>query len=225
VKTTLDKNIVYCTDIGCYALGIQPPLKVGDLLICMGASLGTASGISRTQGEPAVAIVGDSTFFHASVPALINAVYNNHRIVVLVLDNYTTAMTGFQPHPGVRSSEANNVMIEDVARGCGVKFVEVMDPMKIKETREVINKAVNFEGPSVVILRHACPIDERRQGIRHLPYRISEDKCNNCLACIKALGCPAIHIEEDKVKIDKVLCTGCGFCIHVCPTKAIKQSK
>ena len=225
LKTTLGKKIVYCTDIGCYALGIQPPLQVGDLLICMGASLGTASGVSRVQGEPAVAIVGDSTFFHASIPALVNAVYNNHRIIVVVLDNFTTAMTGFQPHPGVKSGELNNLMIEDVAKGCGVKYVEVVDPMNIEQARKIVKGVIGFKGPSVIVFRRACSIHEIKNGVRHSPYIISEEKCNNCLACVKALGCPAIHIEEDEVKISEVLCTGCGFCVHICPSKAIEHSK
>ncbi len=225
MKTALGKDIVYCTDIGCYALGIQQPLQVGDILICMGASLGAASGISLSEGEPAVAIVGDSTFFHASIPALINAVYNNHRIIVVVLDNCTTAMTGFQPHPGVKTSECPNVMIENVAQGCGVKYVKVVDPMDIQETRKILTEAASFHGPSVVVLRHICSIYERRHGVKHHPHLVSEEECNGCLACIKLLGCPAFHIVDGKVKIDEVLCTGCGFCIHVCPKKSIKPSK
>jgi indolepyruvate ferredoxin oxidoreductase alpha subunit len=225
MKTTFEKKIIYCTDIGCYALGIQQPLQVGDILICMGASLGTASGISLSQGEPAVAIVGDSTFFHASIPALINAVYNNHKIVVVVLDNCTTAMTGFQPHPGVKTSECPNVLIENVAQGCGVKYVKVADPMNIEETRKILTEAVSFQGPSVVVLRHICSIYERRHGAKHHPYLVSEEECSGCLACIKSLGCPAFHIINGKVKIDEVLCTGCGFCVHICPKKSIKSSK
>ena len=225
LKTTLGKKIVYCTDIGCYALGIQPPLQVGDLLICMGASLGTASGISQALGEPTVAVVGDSTFFHASIPALVDAVYNNHRIIVFVLDNLTTAMTGFQPHPGVKSGESNNIMIEDVARGCGAKYVKVVDPMNVEMARKIIKGALAFKGPSVIVLRHICSIYEREQGVKHAPYVISEEKCDNCLACIKVLGCPAIHVVEENVEINEVLCTGCGFCVHICPRKAIEQSR
>ncbi len=223
LKTTLGKKTIYCTDIGCYALGIQPPLQVGDLLICMGASLGTASGINRALEEPVIAIVGDSTFFHASIPALINAAYNNHRIIVFVLDNLTTAMTGFQPHPGVESEGSKKIMIEDVSRGCGVKYVKVVDPMNIKESREIIKEALAFEGPSVIVLRHICSIYERREGIKHAPSMISEEKCDNCRACISLLGCPAIHIADEKVKINHLLCMGCGLCVHICPKKAIES--
>lgn len=223
-KTTLGKEVAYCTDIGCYALGVQPPLEVGDILICMGASLGAASGISHVQGSSAVAIVGDSTFFHASIPALVNAVYNNHRIIVLVLDNLTTAMTGFQPHPGVESTRGSRVMIEDVARGCGVKYVKVIDPMNLWEARKTLKEAASFEGPSLIVMRRACSVDERRRGVHNPPYVISREKCNKCLACLKALGCPAFYLSEGELKIDEVLCSGCGFCVHICPTKAIEPS-
>jgi indolepyruvate ferredoxin oxidoreductase alpha subunit len=221
LKTTLGKKVIYCTDIGCYALGIQPPLQIGDLLICMGASLGTASGVSQSLKEPAVAIVGDSTFFHASIPALLNAVYNKHRIVVIVLDNLTTAMTGFQPHPGVELTEHERISIEDVAKGCGVKYVKVVDPMDIDVARKIIKNAITLDGPSVIVMRHICSIYERRNGIRHNPYKVSEETCTDCLACIKILGCPAIHIVEERVKINDVLCCGCGLCAHICPQKAI----
>ncbi|MGQ9542987.1 MAG: indolepyruvate ferredoxin oxidoreductase subunit alpha [Candidatus Bathyarchaeia archaeon] len=224
MKATLGRSIVYCTDIGCYALGIQPPLQVGDILICMGASLGMACGISYSQGEPAVAIVGDSTFFHASIPALINAVYNNHRVGVIVLDNSTTAMTGFQPHPGVPHSGKRHLTIEDVARGCGVKYVEAVDPLNMDDARRILKEALSFDGPSLVVLRHPCSIMERRQGVKRRPYNISKERCDECLACVKTLGCPAFHIVDGKVRIDQVLCAGCGFCVHICPKKAIEGS-
>jgi indolepyruvate ferredoxin oxidoreductase alpha subunit len=224
-KTTLGKEVPYCTDIGCYALGVQPPLEVGDILICMGASLGAASGISHVQGSPAVAIVGDSTFFHAAVPALINAVYNNHRIIVIVLDNLTTAMTGFQPHPGVEPARGRRIMIEDVARGCGVQYVKVVDPMNLLEARKTLKEAASFEGPSVIVMRHACSVDEKRRGVFYHPYVISKEKCNKCLACVKALGCPAIHLSNGELRIDEVLCSGCGFCVQICPMKAIEPSR
>ena len=167
----------------------------------------------------------DSTFFHAAIPALLNAVYNKHRIIVLVLDNLTTAMTGFQPHPGVESTKNERIPIEDVARGCGVKYVKVVDPMNVDMAKKIIKESMAFEGPSIIIMRHICSIYERRQGIRHNPYKISEKECNNCLACVKILGCPAIHIVEEQVKINDVLCSGCGLCAHICPQKAINQTR
>lgn len=227
MKTVLKPRTVYCTDIGCYALGVQPPEVIGDILICMGAGVGVASGVSRVQDEPVLSIIGDSTFFHAAIPGLVNAVSNHHRIVVVVLDNMTTAMTGFQPHPG--SLDVNvrgkHVSIENVAKGCGVEFVRVVDPHNVAETKQILKEAVSFSGPSVVILRHQCSLFERRKEGRKQEYQVLDSKCNGCLLCVRNdyFGCPAFTIEEEKAKIDKMLCSGCGFCVEVCPFGAIER--
>ncbi len=230
MKKTMKGAEIDCTDIGCYALGIQVPLKIGDLLICMGASVGTACGMSKVQERPAVAIVGDSTFFHASIPGLINAVYNGHRMILVVLDNYATAMTGFQPHPGTgftgMGTKGKRVIIEEVAKGCGVEHIEVVDPYNIKQTCDAFKRAMEYPGPSVVVARQKCSLlaiqEKRRKGERVIPYYIIEDKCNNCLACIKVLGCPAINVLNQRVTLDADLCTGCGVCAQICPYKAIE---
>jgi indolepyruvate ferredoxin oxidoreductase alpha subunit len=226
MKTTLKPGAVYCTDIGCYALGVQPPEVIGDILICMGAGVGVASGVSKVQDEPVLSIVGDSTFFHAVIPGLVNAVTNHHRIIVVVLDNMTTAMTGFQPHPG--SADPNlrgrHVAIEDVARGCGVEFVKVIDPNSVAETKNILNEAASFSGPSVVVLRHQCSLLERKSG-RKEHYVVVDSKCNGCLLCVRNdyFGCPAFYIEEGTSRIDELLCSGCGFCVQVCPFGAIER--
>lgn len=225
MKKTLRTSPVYCTDIGCYALGVQPPLAIGDLLICMGASIGVACGVSQTQDEPVLSIIGDSTFLHAGIPALINAASNNHRVITVVLDNLTTAMTGFQPHPGSIDPKrrGSRVSIEEVARGCGIKNVKVIDPFKMKETEQIFEEAYAHPGPSLIVLRRICStLDVRRHG-KKPSYQIVDEKCIGCKACIKTFGCPAIHVENDRVKIDSVLCTGCGFCVHLCPSDAIRQ--
>ncbi|MEM2988529.1 MAG: indolepyruvate ferredoxin oxidoreductase subunit alpha, partial [Candidatus Bathyarchaeia archaeon] len=127
IKASGMGDAIFITDIGCYALGSLPPLSVGDVLLCMGASAGLSAGVSKATGKPVVGIVGDSTFFHASIPALINAVYNRHRFVYVVLDNMTTAMTNFQPHPGSGLDSlgrpSKRILIEEVAKGCGVEFI------------------------------------------------------------------------------------------------------
>lgn len=230
IKKVGGEKTNYPTDIGCYALGIAPPLNVGDLLICMGSGVSAAQGISRATGQPTIAIIGDSTFFHAALPGLVNAVYNDAKITLAVLDNSTTAMTGHQPHPGTgfrgMGTPAEKISIEKVAEGCGVKYVKVVNPFQIKEAGAILKEALQHSGPSVVIFRAPCTLlsvrEKRRKGIRTLSYKIL-DKCTNCTACIKLLGCPALIVENGKVLIDEALCTACGLCASVCPYNAIER--
>ncbi len=233
MKKVAGEEAIYPTDIGCYALGIAPPLKVGDVLVCMGAGIGTAQGISKTTGMKTIAVIGDSTFFHAGIPRLLNAVYNKHKVVVAVLDNLTTAMTGHQPHPGTgktgMQAPTEPIAIEKVAEGCGVKFVKVIDPFNVGEASKVLREALRFPETSLIIFRAPCALllvrEKRRKGLEIAPFQINE-KCTNCMACVKLLGCPAIILKEDKaVAINETLCVGCGLCAHVCPYKAIEPAK
>ena len=229
IRKVTGGKAVYPTDIGCYALGFAPPLSIGDILICMGSSVSTAQGINKATGVDTVAVIGDSTFFHAAIPGLINAVYNNHKVTLAVLDNLTTAMTGHQPHPGTGTTgmhtTATRVLIEKVAEGCGVKYVRVVNPFNIDEASRVLKEAVQYPGPSVVVFRAPCTLmlmsEKRRKGIKTVPCRVT-DRCTNCMACIKLLGCPAITIKDGKVSIDETLCTACGLCASICPYKAIE---
>jgi indolepyruvate ferredoxin oxidoreductase alpha subunit len=223
------EKTVYPTDIGCYALGTAPPLSVGDILVCMGSSISMAQGISKATGRDTIAIVGDSTFFHATLPGLVNAVYNNAKVVLTVLDNQTTAMTGNQPHPGTgitgMHTPSEKVSIERTAEGVGVKYVKVVNPFETKETEATLRKALQCQGPSVVIFRAPCALmvtrEKRRRGVTTAALRISE-KCRNCMICIKLLGCPALIVEDGKAHINDNLCTACGLCVSVCPYDAIE---
>jgi indolepyruvate ferredoxin oxidoreductase alpha subunit len=198
----------------------------------MGGGFGVANGMAHVVDAPIVAHLGDSTFFHSGIPPLINAVYNKANITMVVLDNSATAMTGFQPHPGTGQTatgeDAIAVRAEDVARACGVQFVEVVDPFDLPTATEAIERAIRFQGPALVVCRGPCATIELRQkrqaGERIVPFRIDQDRCNpRCNACIKLLGCPAIVREADKKVIDAALCTGCSLCAQVCPYKAIVQ--
>jgi indolepyruvate ferredoxin oxidoreductase alpha subunit len=232
MKKVAGEKAVYSTDIGCYALGCAPPLRAGDIMTCMGASIGTAEGISKATNTDTIAIIGDSTFFHAGIPGLINAVYNNHKVVIAVLDNLTTAMTGHQPHPGTgitgMQTPSERIAIEKVAEGCGVKCVKVVDPFKVKEAEAALKEALHFQGPSVVVFRAPCTLmvirERRRKGAELLVCKIT-DKCTNCEACIKLLGCPALIFEDGKVSINDALCSACGLCTSVCPYNAIECGK
>jgi len=225
-----DVEAIYPGDIGCYALGYNPPLEAVDTTICMGGSFGIANGLSHVVDAPIVAHLGDSTFFHAGIPPLINAVYNKANITMVVLDNSATAMTGFQPHPGTGQTAMGDETVqlkpEDIARACGVKFVEVVDPFDLKAAAKTIEAAIRFEGPAVVVSRRLCTMIAQREKRKRkepiIPYFVDQDKCSGkCNACIELLGCPAIIKEDGKTVIDQALCTGCGICAQVCPYKAI----
>ncbi len=223
---------IYPGDIGCYNLAYNPPQEASDTTICMGGSFGIANGLAHVVGAPIVAHLGDSTFFHAGIPPLINAVYNKANITMVILDNSATAMTGFQPHPGTGHTATGDETVllkpEDIARACGVEFVEVVDPFDLKTAAKAIEKAIRFPGPAVVVSRRLCTIidqrEKRKRGEKVILYSIDPDKCNiKCNACIELLGCPAIIKQGAKTVIDSSLCTGCGLCAQVCPHKAIIQ--
>jgi len=220
---------IYPGDIGCYTLSYLPPLESMDTTICMGASFGLGNGMAQVCGAPVIAQLGDSTFFHSGMPALVNAVFNKAKLTMVVLDNTATAMTGFQPHPGTgrtATGEATaSIKPEDIARACGVKFVEVVDPLEVKHTISVLEQALRHDGPAVVVARRQCAVlelrEKRRRGEPTVPLRIDQEKCDACEVCVKLLGCPALIKAEDRVVIDEALCTGCGLCAYVCPHEAI----
>lgn len=225
LKAAAGKDFVYPSDIGCYGLGVEKPLEGVDIIMCMGASVGLACGFSKSTKQRVIATIGDSTFLHAAIPALINAVYNKARFTLAVLDNQTTAMTGHQPHPGIgvtgMGEKVKPVRIEDVVRGCGVEFIEVVDPYEVKKLIKVVRRALEHEGPSVIIARRLCTILElrkkRRRGEPITPYFVDAEKCNGCKICIERFGCPAFLWVDGKASVNETLCAGCGVCVEVCP--------
>ena len=227
---------IYSGDIGCYTLGANVPVDMQDTNYCMGASIGVGCGFSQAGvRQPIVATIGDSTFLHAGIPALINAVYNRARLTVVVFDNRATAMTGFQPHPGTGITaireKTKEILIEDVARACGVEFVEVIDPHQLNDAIAVMHKGLQHEGVSVIVSRAQCVRDvlrdARRKGEATELYDIDPERCNGCGVCITMFGCPAITWTQDgKVaEISHVLCAGCGVCAQVCPLNAVHPAR
>jgi indolepyruvate ferredoxin oxidoreductase alpha subunit len=218
---------IFPTDIGCYTLGFLPPVSMGDFLICMGSSVGTACGFSRASSQKVVALIGDSTFFHSGIPALINGVFNNHNFTLVILDNGTTAMTGHQPHPGVDMAELNfpgynRVSIEDVVRGVGVGHVTVIKPYNLKKSIDAIKAAVAYPGVSVIIAREACVLKAKSLKKKSNRVFYVSDKCKNHRTCINGFACPAFYIDpDDRVRINPVLCEGCAVCAQICPEHAI----
>jgi indolepyruvate ferredoxin oxidoreductase alpha subunit len=225
-----DVEPIYPGDIGCYTLSYCPPIESMDIDICMGAGFGIANGLAHVVDVPVIAQIGDSTFFHAGIPAMINAVFNKAKITMVILDNRATAMTGFQPHPGTGYTAMGEKTVainpEDIARACGIKFVEVLDPFDLKKAIDTFERAIKFEEPAVVVSRSPCAViavrERKEAGEEIVACFIEQDKCNSrCEACIKLLGCPAIVKEDGKAVIDNSLCIGCGICAQICPYKAI----
>ena len=218
------------TDIGCYTLGFLPPLSKGDFLICMGSSVGTACGFSQATGKKVISFIGDSTFFHSGITGLVSAVFNNHDITLVILDNGTTAMTGHQPHPGVDMSQLQmdgfgRVSIEAVVRALGVGHVSVVRPFKVKKTVAAIREAIDYQGVSVVISQEICTLYARGlKRDRGRAFTVT-DRCRNHRDCINDLGCPAFFLEDDAVRIDADMCVGCAVCAQVCPENAIVPLK
>jgi indolepyruvate ferredoxin oxidoreductase alpha subunit len=163
IQTITDENVIFSSDIGCYTLGGLPPYQMADFLLCMGSSVGTAGGFSKVTGQKVIAFIGDSTFFHAGIPALVNAVHNDHKFLLVILDNQTTAMTGHQPHPGVQANGTTPVSIEAIVRACGVKNVCVIDPYDYEEAALALRDAWSAQELSVVISRHICPLAARKR--------------------------------------------------------------
>jgi indolepyruvate ferredoxin oxidoreductase alpha subunit len=193
----------------------------------MGASIGSACGFSRASRQKVVAFIGDSTFFHSGMPGLVNAVFNNHNLTLVILDNRTTAMTGHQPNPGVDMAELqlegfNRVDIEGVVKALGVAHVSVIRPYNVKKSIAALREAIAFPGVSVVISREKCTLYAR--GLRQLHGRAFTvtDKCRNHRECVDALACPAFYLEGDRVRIDADICVGCALCAQVCPEHAIQ---
>jgi indolepyruvate ferredoxin oxidoreductase alpha subunit len=231
-KQAAEKDAIFPMDIGCYTLVLQKPLQTADIVLCMGSSVGTACGFSKATEQQIIAFIGDSTFFHAGIPGLINAVHSGHKFVLTILDNRTTAMTGFQPHPGVDmgscGKKAKAIDISEVVKGCGAEFVEVADPYDLKKTQEIFKKALKHPSISVIVARHPCALveirEKKRKGEKIILYDVDHEICIKCCTCTSKFGCPASYVGEDEFpRINSHLCIGCGVCAQACPSGAIRQ--
>ncbi|MEE8395176.1 MAG: indolepyruvate ferredoxin oxidoreductase subunit alpha [bacterium] len=218
-------------DIGCYTLAVIDPLKAMHSTIAMGCSIGNAVGMAKSGSEkrPVVATLGDSTFLHAGIPPLIDAVYNQANITVVLLDNHITAMTGGQDHPGtgrtLRGEETHRVDFEQLIRAVGVQWVRTIDSYDLGSITQTLREAMEFKGVSVVISDRPCVLDP--QKIKGPPFTVVAADCNGCQSCMN-LGCPALVWSDEwfedrhKVRINEEACMGCTFCVQVCIADCIK---
>jgi indolepyruvate ferredoxin oxidoreductase alpha subunit len=231
VSKATNKKAVFASDIGCYTLGLGKPYDAADLLVCMGSSVGTAGGLAKVNDQPVVAFIGDSTFFHAGIPGLINAVHNGHKFLLMILDNRTTAMTGHQPHPGSDKGptccDITSVSIEEVVKGCGVKWLRVVDPYDVMATIDAVKEGLAQPEVSVIIARRECALIAKRdeKGAIIGKRFVDQEACKKCRTCVDRFQCPAISSIDKVQSIDDALCAGCGVCEQVCPHKAIKEVK
>ncbi|MGQ9523993.1 MAG: indolepyruvate ferredoxin oxidoreductase subunit alpha [Armatimonadota bacterium] len=219
-------NATVFGDIGCYTLGVAPPLSAMHSCVCMGAGVGMALGAQKARlTGPVVAVIGDSTFVHSGITPLIDIVYNRGAATVLILDNRTTAMTGRQDHPAtgrtLSGEETHELDLAGLAEAVGVKHVQVVDPYDLYALEQAIRRAVNHPAPSVVVVKRACALADRSSW--KAAMHVDADLCTSCGLCGR-LGCPALRPPAGRdsfAVIDPILCTGCGVCAQLCPYSAI----
>jgi indolepyruvate ferredoxin oxidoreductase alpha subunit len=233
-------NGIFPSDIGCYTLGLN--LGAVDACHCMGAGISQAAGFYRAfaaggaEFPTIVATIGDSTFFHAGVPALLNAAFHQARFLLVILDNATAAMTGHQPTPQVGLTAAgvrgHPVHIAELVRACGVGFLREADPYDLPAFMELLREADAYTrspggGVAVIIAKHPCLLDRGARKFQTAYQMCVTEDCTGCLHCLEEFECPALSLDEadGRVVIDGVRCAGCGVCVHVCPAGAITASK
>jgi indolepyruvate ferredoxin oxidoreductase, alpha subunit len=241
--SALKKRKVYVAgDIGCYTLGALPPVGMLDHCLCMGAGIGIASGLDRSLGElakgKAVAVIGDSTFFHSGMTPLLELAYNGGSTTVVIMDNRTTAMTGAQPNPGtgftLRKDPTITADMTKLAEAFGFKRIRVVNPYEVKETEKVIGEELEANEPSVIIARAPCALLKTDRILPDKPLKIDADMCKGCKTCINT-GCPALEFvkidepaEGEKRKgfsrINEALCVGCRTCQEVCKFNCIEEA-
>lgn len=228
------KDIISTGDIGCYTLGLMPPLNVTDTVICMGAGISAGLGILKAdkmakRNHKVFGFLGDSTFFHSGITGLIDAVYNKTPMVIVILDNRITAMTGHQENPGtgrtLMGEETPIIDVEKIVKAVGVKDenIRVVDPYNLEQTENAVKDAYQATETFVIITKQPCALIKSVQKRRANMYcEVDQDKCKKCKSCMKT-GCPAISFKDGHVVIDRNMCNGCTLCKQVCKFDAIKK--
>ena len=231
IKQALRDTDITVADIGCHTLGFQPPYNLGEALMCMGASTAMGSGLSLfNNSRKVVVFLGDSTFFHAGLPGVINAVFNKHNVTLILMENGTTAMTGHQDHPasGKNFNEiTDKIPVRQVLEGLGVKHIYETDTYAQSDLTGMVKQAVEDNGFSAVIARHPCMLKFTREHQRQPSYKrrwieIDQQTCEQSYECVERFGCPTFQRKEDgRVEANRDLCIGDGSCRQTCPLEAI----
>ncbi len=220
------KCMVY-GDIGCYTLGVMPPLHAMDLNVCMGASCSGLHGFNLAMGQAgeqsSVAVIGDSTFAHSGVTGLMDIACNGTNSTVFLLDNSITGMTGQQQNPTtgftLRGEPSSKVDLEALCRAVGIARVRVINPNRLEEVEAALKEELAAPAPSVVIARSPCVMIK---GVElGDPLRVKPEACTGCKLCMR-IGCPAISFREKKAQVDQTLCVGCGLCVQLCNFNAFE---
>lgn len=227
-------EIIITGDIGCTILGISKPFESCWTEVAMGASIGLAQGFKWAGiKKPVIATIGDSTFFHAGIPPLINAVYQKVPLTVIILDNGWTAMTGFEENPGtinLDGSSTKRIDIVEICRGCGIEDIKIIDPYQSEKATDVIMKTIEYPGVSVIVSRRECALQAKRRKVKFPQRKVNIDKCTGCRICLSSLACPAMvfHPKDANSKAYIEItsaCFGCGLCEFTCPEGAIEVIK
>jgi len=233
IKQALPEGTITVGDIGCHTLGFLEPYRMGEVVLCMGASTGIASGLTLfNDTRKVIAFLGDSTFFHAGIPGIINALFNKHNLTLVMMENGTTAMTGHQDHAGSGrnfNEVTEAIPIRRVLEGLGVKHIFETDTYQQPELAEMMRQAMALDTFSVVIARHPCMLlfarnQRKKRGSTPPPVRIDQEQCTQIHECVQVFGCPSFSRAADgTVTVNRELCIGDGSCIQTCPTKAITR--
>jgi indolepyruvate ferredoxin oxidoreductase alpha subunit len=232
IAKALPKDAVTVADIGCHTLGFLPPYSMGQVLLSMGHSTGTGSGLALfNTTRPVVAFLGDSTFFHAGLPGIVNALFNRHNLTLVIMENGTTAMTGHQDHPGTGQNvlgPAEAIPVKRVLEGLGVKNIREVDTYSQAKLTGMVREAITEEGFKVIIARHPCMLKmtreaRRKPGFVQRRVRILQETCEKIHECVESFACPTFQRAVDgTVTVSPELCIGDGSCIQACPVKAIE---
>lgn len=231
IKKALSEKDITVADIGCHTLGFLPPYEMGEVLLSMGHSTSTGTGLSLfNEDRKVVSFLGDSTMFHAGLPGIVNAVFNDHNLTLVIMENGTTAMTGHQNHAGTGANfneEIEPISIKEMLEGFGVENIYRIDTYAQSKLTEIMKKAVNEKGFSVVIATHPCMLKFTREARKEGAYKdnkanIDQEICRQIHECVQEFGCPSFSIDEDgKVVVNDDLCIGDGSCLQTCPIDAI----